>query len=409
MIKHFLALVLLCFSNSVLAETQPAQLGMGEVPGISWYTQNPGPGSLVSAVAACIAMDLYWANGGNGLGIYVQNGLCMKLVGTSVYSNGWVRVTCPSGATPDAATVTCRAPVYLCPQNQNWTLAGTNCVRPDCVLPQERTISTGVCNTVCLAGFDNNYGHSFNLNSVSLPSQMCIDNCVYSVGAGVGGGMGWRAYAGQNKGKNCDVPDSAIPDAVACDTCDAEAAADPMGTAPSCPEGETRVTYPEGFTCVLNSVLAVSGVPSVPSGLATNGSGGVVQSGPATGAEITVTRTRTSSSTNEDGSVTTTTAVTSNDSDSILQKLFDAVSSLGDFGSVGDATLEQKTINVGITPIAVGGNGSCPASSPMVLHGKTYYFEWTTYCNFANGINPIILVFAWLAAAGILIGGFKSA
>jgi len=80
-----------------------------------------------------------------------------------------------------------------------------------------------------------------------------------------------------------------------------------------------------------------------------------------------------------------------------------------DFGEVGEVTLTEKTINVSITPVAVGPSGTCPAPSPMVIHGTTGYFQWTTYCNFANGIRPILLAFAWLSAAGLLVGGFRSA
>lgn len=79
-----------------------------------------------------------------------------------------------------------------------------------------------------------------------------------------------------------------------------------------------------------------------------------------------------------------------------------------DFGSVSDVTLGNQTVNVSITPVAVGGAGSCPVPSSMVLHGQTYYFVWDTYCEFASGIKPILLTFAWLAAAGILVGGFRS-
>lgn len=77
-----------------------------------------------------------------------------------------------------------------------------------------------------------------------------------------------------------------------------------------------------------------------------------------------------------------------------------------DFGSVDDSALTDQVKNVAITPVSVGGAGSCPAPSVMVLHGHTYYFDWTTYCNFANMIKPVLLAFAWLAAAGILVGGF---
>jgi len=80
-----------------------------------------------------------------------------------------------------------------------------------------------------------------------------------------------------------------------------------------------------------------------------------------------------------------------------------------DFGAVEDSSLTEKSINVAITPGSVGGAGSCPAPSSMILHGRQYWFQWTTYCNFATGIKPILLAFAWLSAASLLIGGFKTA
>lgn len=74
---------------------------------------------------------------------------------------------------------------------------------------------------------------------------------------------------------------------------------------------------------------------------------------------------------------------------------------------IKDEALE-KTIDVAITPVAVSGDGSCPAPSPLEIRGQTYFFEWTTYCNFASGIKPILLAFAWLSAAGIMVGGFRT-
>lgn len=85
----------------------------------------------------------------------------------------------------------------------------------------------------------------------------------------------------------------------------------------------------------------------------------------------------------------------------------DAVQCAG-LGEVGDSVLGTKNISVAITPVTVGGAGACPAPSPMVLHGQTYFFAWDTYCNYATGIKPILLAFAWLSAAGILVGGFRS-
>ena len=88
------------------------------------------------------------------------------------------------------------------------------------------------------------------------------------------------------------------------------------------------------------------------------------------------------------------------------RSVLDTLGGTGDFGSVGNVDLGTKTVNVTIAPVSVGSNGS--VLSPMVCMVR-HIFEWTTYCNFASGIKPIMLVFAWLSAAGILIGGFKSA
>ena len=82
-----------------------------------------------------------------------------------------------------------------------------------------------------------------------------------------------------------------------------------------------------------------------------------------------------------------------------------------ELGTVADdVPLGTKTVTVNsITPVAVGGAGACPAPLPMVLHGHTYFMKFDTYCEFSTRIKPIILVFAWLAAAGILVGGFRAA
>lgn len=86
------------------------------------------------------------------------------------------------------------------------------------------------------------------------------------------------------------------------------------------------------------------------------------------------------------------------------------LASCAELGTVADdVPLGIRTVTVSsITPVSVGGAGACPAPRAMVLHGQTYYMAFDTYCNFATGIKPIILVFAWLASAGLLVGGFKA-
>lgn len=80
-----------------------------------------------------------------------------------------------------------------------------------------------------------------------------------------------------------------------------------------------------------------------------------------------------------------------------------------DFGKVEELDLETKEINVsGISPVNVGGGGGCPSDKSFSVAGKTYMMSYSLYCDFAAGLRPIILAMAWLTAAGILIGGFKT-
>lgn len=80
-----------------------------------------------------------------------------------------------------------------------------------------------------------------------------------------------------------------------------------------------------------------------------------------------------------------------------------------DFGQVDELDLQTKEINVsGISPVNVGGGGGCPSDKSFTVGGKTYMMSYGLYCDFASGLRPIILAMAWLTAAGILIGGFKT-
>lgn len=74
-----------------------------------------------------------------------------------------------------------------------------------------------------------------------------------------------------------------------------------------------------------------------------------------------------------------------------------------------DVSLDEKKININtITPVAVGGAGACPAPKSFTLRGKTYYMSFDIVCSYVTGIKPIIIAFAWLIAAGILVGGFRA-
>lgn len=400
--KYFLALSLFCFSSLVFAETTPAAYGTGPVPPEFWWGGACGV-STVSVVEVCRAQ---FACGGSysPINVRVLDGLCTSdtsATDSTPISYGTVWAECPAGATAVRSTATCIGPSYSCPQDQNWTLVGTTCTRPDCVLNETRSPATGVCMSSCIAGIDNKYGKSYVVNATSFPSSVCVDNCTYGVGAGVGDGTpGWRVYLTQNKGTACATGEASgtLINDVAVD--------DPLGAPPPCSTGETRVTYSFGFVCVPNDVLASGDLPAS----AVPGTGPGQPAGTTPGATVSETSGTSTTTTNPDGSTTTissSSTVAPDMSKPIVDKLQELFG--GDSEPVADdVPLGTKSIAVSITPVTVSGSGSCPAPSPFVLHGQTYYFQWATYCNFASGIKPILLAFAWLSAAGILVGGFKA-
>lgn len=76
---------------------------------------------------------------------------------------------------------------------------------------------------------------------------------------------------------------------------------------------------------------------------------------------------------------------------------------LGDAPSEGDISTQDKG-PLNITP-ATTSAGSCPANVNMP---KGLIFEWQPMCQFATGIKPVVLGIAWISAALIVFGFFRS-
>lgn len=393
--KTLFFVLLLLVSGPVWAETINASL-MPSSPIPAFTTAGS---TNLTQILACQDMAAK-----NGFTYYsVSNNQCwVRYNGGSpyAYSNIYANTVCASAPTVPATS--CPA-AYKCPIDQNWTLAGTVCNRPDCVVNETRNPDTGVCVSSCLAGFDNMYGKFVEIVGSDVPIGTCLENCAYSLGDGISLPLkvppSWLVYVGQNKGTACTASD------LAGTVQSAPAVVDPMGEPPPCPTGETRVTYPFGFICAPNDVLASGDLPASAVPVGTTGGGGA----DTTGGAVSTTTGHSTTTTNPDGSTTTVSSsqtIVPDMSKPIVDKLEKLFG--GPLDPVADVALGTKSIDVAITPVAVSGAGSCPAPSPFVLHGQTYYFEWTTYCNYAIGIKPILLAFAWLSAAGILVGGFKA-
>jgi hypothetical protein len=78
------------------------------------------------------------------------------------------------------------------------------------------------------------------------------------------------------------------------------------------------------------------------------------------------------------------------------------------FGDVEDKDLEQKEVNLSVTPMpGWGGVGACPAPKSVAVLGRSYTLDNTALCDFLSGVRPVVIAMAFVAAALIVLGGFK--
>jgi len=73
----------------------------------------------------------------------------------------------------------------------------------------------------------------------------------------------------------------------------------------------------------------------------------------------------------------------------------------------GNPIPEEKNINV-ISPVTVGGSGSCPADIVTAFMGQTITIGFDNLCTLASYIKPMVLALAWLSAGLIFVGGIKN-
>lgn len=76
-------------------------------------------------------------------------------------------------------------------------------------------------------------------------------------------------------------------------------------------------------------------------------------------------------------------------------------------GQADDLELDSQNQGGAVSPVSVGGGGSCPADKVIALHGGTATFSYQPICQLATMINPLVIAFAWLSAGFILIGAFR--
>lgn len=157
------------------------------------YTANTGgtrynPNTTPSAnfysdpLAACLS---YWSN---SVSVVADGAYGFRCKDASNLQVGYVTATFGCFDANSHLSVACTGGTYSCPENQNWTLSGTTCTRPDCVAPQVRE-SDGTCSAPpCAAGSTSTasrYVGTFATGSATsvygvatpIPATLCDGSC----------------------------------------------------------------------------------------------------------------------------------------------------------------------------------------------------------------------------------------
>jgi hypothetical protein len=132
----------------------------------------------------------------------------------------------------------------------------------------------------------------------------------------------------------------------------------------------------------------------------------------ASGDTVEVTKTTTVTEKDALGnvtSVTTTEGQVSEGEQKQLCEMFPDVVACWTAGDVPAAEpLDEETITVSLTPETVaGGVGSCPADIPLSIGGQSFALSWSSVCQFATGVNPIVIALGWIAAGYLLFGSVR--
>lgn len=88
----------------------------------------------------------------------------------------------------------------------------------------------------------------------------------------------------------------------------------------------------------------------------------------------------------------------------LLCEVFPNISACQPLGQAPEAQKpENRDINVSITPDGGWGpdSAACPADRTF---GKGWNFSFSMICDFASGIRPLVIAFAWLSAALMVVG-----
>lgn len=70
--------------------------------------------------------------------------------------------------------------------------------------------------------------------------------------------------------------------------------------------------------------------------------------------------------------------------------------------------LENRTVDVALKPAdGFARAGHCPADRVMTVLGQQVTWSWSSVCDLARGVRPVVVAFAALAAVGIVVGASR--
>jgi len=370
---------------------------------------------------------------------YTSTGVRYPAGDATLYLGASRAYTCPSGGTV-AGTYPNKycsgGTLYTCPENQNYTLSGATCTRPDCTGGATRD-ANGVCQNPCgssgatfaggvcvCPGFSqdfNSIDKTCNCNAARVegrgtsiagsgaePSTSCYGGCVVnhggtSVSMGTGSTAVWSSQIASYTSTKCT-------DVVAAKT----------------PTEDTRTPAQKclaaggGFITTSSGTVCTTAADSPQPITTTKDSTAVVKD--AAGAVTGTTET----STECVGALCTTTTITKDALGAVTGSTVSTAAGSGDgdgedrpdectlfpervgckeLGTPpGDEALETQEKGVAsVTVQSFASSSSCPANIALP---KGASFSWSWICDMATSIRPVLLALAWISSLFIVMGAF---
>lgn len=84
----------------------------------------------------------------------------------------------------------------------------------------------------------------------------------------------------------------------------------------------------------------------------------------------------------------------------LLCEVYPEILACQELGEIEDEELEERKVSLSIEPqegfdVA---NAQCPSPRTMNWRGRSFELSWQPWCDFAIGINPVVIAVAWLTA-----------